>query len=355
MPDNANFDELEISWTAWQKRIEDMQIKLISIANMRETLIDGGRMLLALRAKVDHDHQNWQPQAIAIESVRAQTATHYVVETTYNEENKLHELPRVTKVSMARNTKVVRQVEKQNNGYEKFEEDFDKVMMALRYAQVQFRNLQLKLEHALAVEVLLLRQAIGLHEDLETQWGESILGAASSPVSLASSSESPACFPRNFFEPSPPSSASTAHDSALSALNRSSRSSSFDTVHSIHSAGERQSMDTTITSVDEVFSKGSCVSDLPPITRRMCSVTIEVAARVIKDTTEHIARARMAPEKPEEIPNSRLHNFGCVEFENVRRVHRDIMLSIAEKTDERTGLGKLVSMIMWCYAREAQE
>ena len=269
MPDNPNFDELEISWTAWQKRIEDMQIRLISIGNMRQTPIDDGRILLALRSKVDHDHQNWQPQPIPVESVRAQTATHYVVETTYNEKTKLHNLPKVTKVSMARHTKVVSQVEKQNNGYKKFDEDFDKVMMPLRYAQVQFRNLQLKLKHALAIAVgvLLLRQAIVLHEDLETQWGgvsleqRPLLCPWRRPVSR------PPCFPRDFFDPLPPSSASTACDSTLSAVSRSSRSSSFDAVHSIHSAGEHQSIDTIITSVDEVFSNVSCVSDLPPITR----------------------------------------------------------------------------------------
>ena len=79
----------------------------------------------------------------------------------------------------------------------------------------------------------------------------------------------------------------------------------------------------------------------------MCSATI-------KDTTEDIARARMA--EPEGLPTSRrLHNIRCVEFENVRRVHRDIILSVAEKTVERTGLGKVGRMIMWYYAREAQE
>lgn len=341
-----NFDELEISWRAWHKRIEEIQINLISVGNMREALTDGGRMLLALKEGVDHHHEIWQPKAILVESVRAQTATHYVVETTFNEETKLHELPKVTMASMARDGKVLRQVEKQNNGYKKFEEDFDKVLISLRYAQVQFRNLQFKLEHALAVEVLLLRQAIWLHEDLETQWVESILGEASAPVPQALSNEQPKCFCRDF-DPLPLGSpASTGYDSALSALSRSSPSSSFDTTHSILSAGERQSMGTTIISLVEVFSKGSCVSDVPLTTRQKCSITTEVAAKVIKDTsgdiedaTEAIARAK------------RLHNFGRVEFENARKIHRDIMLSIAEKTDERTGLGKFVRLLRWCYAR----
>ena len=284
-PDNTNFDELETSWRAWHERIEDIQINLISVGNMRDTLIDGRRILLALKEKVDQDHQNWQPQAIPIESPRAQTATHYVVETTYNEETKLHELPKVTKVSMARGRKVLRQVEKQNEGYKKFEEDFGKVIMPLRYAQAHFKNLQLKLEHALAIEVLLLRVALGLHESLEVQWSESILEEASSPVPQVLSSEQPACFRRDF-DPLPLGSpASTEYDSALSALSRSSRSSSFDTTHSIHSVGRRQSMDTTISSLDEVFSKGSSVSDLPPITRQKCSVATEVGAKVIKDAT----------------------------------------------------------------------
>lgn len=198
-PDNTDFNGLEISLRAWHEQIEAIQVELFSIGNMRDTLVDGGRMLLALRAKVDHDHQNWQPQAIPIESVRAQTATHYVVETTFNEESKLHELPKVTKVSMARDGRVLRQVEKQNADYKKFEKDFNKVMMPLRYVQVQFKNLQIKLEHALAVEVLLLRQAIGLHEDLETQLGESTFGGEPSRIPQALSGKYLACSCLHFF------------------------------------------------------------------------------------------------------------------------------------------------------------
>lgn len=114
-------------------------------------------------------------------------------------------------------------------------------------------------------------------------------------------------------------------------------------------------MNSTMTSV------GEGVSDFPPMMRRMCSVTTDVSTKVIENMTEGvedgtggIARAQIAPEEPSELSNSkRLHNFGSVEFENVRKIHRDIMLSMAESTDERAGLGKLVRLIRWCYAREA--
>ena len=53
--------------------------------------------------------------------------------------------------------------------------------------------MQPKLEYALAVEVLLLREALGLHEDLEVQWSEIILGEASSAVPQAVSSEQSMC------------------------------------------------------------------------------------------------------------------------------------------------------------------
>lgn len=95
--------------------------------------------------------------------------------------------------------------------------------------------------------------------------------------------------------------------------------------------------------------------------RRMCSVSTEVGAKVIQNTTEGIGnatkgivRAQIAPENPSELSNSkRLHDFGRVEFENVRKIHRDIMRSMAGSTDESAGLEKVMRLIRWCYAREA--
>lgn len=410
-----------------------MQINLISVINTRGNLIEAGKKIIAWSDEATHEHAQWRPKPVPVKSAHGNAR--YVVDTTYDEKTGRHELPEsMTKFPMAHDKAIIAQAEAKNKNWAQFVDEFKKVMLPLRYAQAQFRNLQLKFEYAIAGDIILLQKAIAAHEELEIEWSRAVLGeladwnswirkehkeqdsdkfsdfeeAIESPVFIPTLSRMP--YASHILTPddvvaieeflnSPPSLASgfsLEHSSANNGGNRPFDAEVSSERRFIHSSptskhsSPRESMNTTATSIDETsedlkletttaseptglytHSSQAQKGKLMEVKRRKSAheVLTEImakheAARVRGSQTsdeeekhmhetfaEILARheaERVEREENYALSATRLHEFGLIDFENIRRIHRNIMASLASHTDCRCRLGLVVHHIKEC-------
>lgn len=380
-PLNSNFDNLEFAWEEWHRDIEEIQIDLISVINTRATLIEGGQKLLAWRNKAWLQHSQWIPEPHPIHSEHGKA--HFAVGATFDSETGTHQLPKtLAAFGDPYELEVTTVVEGKNRVWVRLEKDVKKVMLGIRYAQMQFRNVQINLEHALLGDIGMLQKAIFAHEHLETEWGNDVLSQSDGSCDFGESVPSPVFRStvewmdsvdttsddivnvEEFFNPrSTPLclGPSFSDDGGADDRRRCSHSNRDSSTTSseppcIHSPPARrlkhnnplESMDTTATSVDDLLANiehdaapnaasESTGQKGKPIRSKSKKSAHEVFSEVMK---KHESAERVAREENYASPaEHRLHEFGLIDFENVRRIHRNIMDSITSNTDERGGLG----------------
>ena len=413
-PSYTSFDYLEGSWASWHRRVEHMQITLISVINTRATLIDIGRTLMACHAIASEEQEDWRPHPIPRKS-QCRPA-HFAVNTTYDPETGRHALQSsIIKSSLASDKRLVKQVQTATAKRARSEKDFKAVMLPIRYAQMQFRNFQLKLEYHLIRTILVLQLTMATHEKLENEWIQSILGEADEEPSLSTMGvrkENPPNFTefedrmqspvlrhilglmsklstslnanidaKNLSNPYAEalSSGFRSNDDSESAYSRhcpgsdASTSSTSSEPPSINSrlnqklklspSNPRASMDTTETSVDEEpkivkldVADDAIASEFTGLYIHSSHAEKGKLVESERKTPAHEVMMDVIKKHEATRAAKRLHEFGLIDFENIRRIHRDIMVSLTSHTDERSGLGQVIRhlkdcQMCWCDAR----
>lgn len=458
-PPNSNFDGLQYAWTKWHRHIEKVQVDLISVLNMRATLIEGGQKLLAWKNEALHQHTQWRPEPRPVRSEHGDA--HFVISTTFDLETETHQLPStLTAFGHPHELHLEAVVAEKNRNWLRLQKDVEKVMLALRYAQMQFRNVELNLEHALSLDIIMLQKAISAHEQLEIEWTYAVVGPSDestlptlgtqgeqgspelsdvkdlipSPVFRltldgmpgVNSASSDTVNVEEFFNPQPTPLCSGLNFNDEGGADDDHRHLRFDDDSSTTSSGPRsihsrparelkhnnarESMDTTATSVDdapqnlkldaattpawepsgfcthpkgklmeserkksahEIFSEVMRKHEFARVTGSPLENEEEellegndylsetaIASKPLDELlAKHVAE-RAAREEIYASPAKgadRLHEFGLIDFENIRRIHRDIMNSLVSYTDERCHLGIAIRhlnecQLCWCDA-----